>query len=136
MLDILIQPIEQITGRILIIWYLIPAITAVILAQTFGDDEEVFETYNERIIYGSAIIPAVEEFVFRIGPALLDMTDNVLIALSILWLFAHGKRALYILPLLPLFIKLTLGGQFGWLLIIHAVHNFWVLTLDYMINDR
>jgi len=69
------------------------------------------------------VAPMLEEIAFRWFPLYMDLSFLFVVGLSGIWALAHGKQSPEILVLVPILLKLALGGFIEVAILVHAVVN-------------
>lgn len=136
----LVEPFERFAIDTVGVWYLGTMVVLFSLAYAvkalgaemdgpFGDDD----TLTEKLFVVSVIAPIFEESIFRVGPVLLlGLGMPGVVVCSVVWALLHGKRWFFILLMVPLYVKLTLGGFLIELFVVHAFHNAWIAVLSHV----
>jgi len=142
----LFSPFESDDYMSVVVWYLvgvllITALTYVADLLGMVDTEQDNPLGNdmslkEKFWSVSIVAPVLEEIAFRIAPFIFFSSPIAVIATSIAWALAHGKKGIVILAIVPLFVKLTLAGMFIELIVVHAFHNTAMLAItEYTDSD-
>ncbi len=136
----LIEPFERIALDTVGIWYFV---TVVVMVGLSAIAEKAFGLENEdpfpddwglgMMLFTAAVVaPILEEGLFRILPMKLGFGVAAIVACSVVWAFLHGKRWLFIMITVPLYVKLALSGFFVELILLHAFHNTWAVVAYYI----
>lgn len=135
LLSPLVEPFERVAIETVGVWYAcslvsmyaVAYVTENILGFQVTPDGSIFPDnfdLKDKLISAGIIAPIVEEGGFRILPALLfGATASIITTTSVIWALVHGRRGIVILPLVPIFVKLTLAGFFVEMIVLHVVHN-------------
>lgn len=81
------------------------------------------------------IVPFLEEIIFRGIPAFLDTSMTFWIAATAVWVLLHGRRFLFIIPMGVLFLKLWLSGFWIEAIVIHSLHNTFLVSIFLLSNE-
>lgn len=135
--DWIVQPFETNPYRSIAVLYGIGMgvqFIALFITQYLFDIDEYnplddIDGFAERFKMVSVYAPVIEESAFRILPAVIFTTPWVVFAMSVVWALLHGLRGIFILTVVPVYVKMAVSGMFIELFIVHSLHNTVMLLL-------
>lgn len=139
----LIEPFGTWDAVVVFKWYVALVIATILLAvihDQLGVEFEISDKLEKipggfLVLFVGGVMPLFEEVVFRGIPAVMDASLGVWIAGTAIWALLHKKRALIIAPMGILFLKLWLSGFWIEAIIVHALHNTFLVGLLLLRRD-
>lgn len=121
------------------LWYVATLIIMLFIAAVLKRTGFVGDEFEDKsalfmIVFGVILMPTAEEIVFRQVPLAFFGLQGLAVG-SIIWTFAHGRRALAIAPSALFYYKLWAAGMGIEAMAIHTAHNA-VFVGIYLIGRR
>lgn len=122
------------------IWYFGTLIIMLLLSAFFKHIGFLGDEFEDKsalylIVFGVVLLPTAEEYLFRGIPFAVFGSLQALGIGTILWVLAHGRRAIVIAPSGLFYFKLWATAMGLEAMIIHTVHNAIFIAI-YLIGRR
>lgn len=133
--SIFVEPFEYAGLDNIGLWLLVTWVATVLVSFLLDD---VLEVRDRELIFEKlddiepgplaaniviVFAPVVEEIAFRWLPVYFDLSMPVIVGASLLWVVGHGKTAPETLLMVPILLKLVLGGFILEAIVVHALVN-------------